>query len=94
MHAHHHFSAGTGGRMFTGKMKTTEMHEQDIYEIRIREILDKKWSTYFSPFLLSTGNEETLLTGVIHDQAELFGVILKIRDLGLHLVSVNPIFPK
>jgi len=67
------------------------MPEETTYEIRVRDALDEKWSTYFAPFTLTADNEETLLTGVAHDQAELFGVLLKIRDLGLRLVSVNPV---
>jgi len=67
---------------------------ETTYEICVRNILDEKWSTYFFPFTLNAGDEETLLTGVVHDQAELFGVLLKIRDLGLRLVSVNPIQKK
>jgi len=61
----------------------------DKYEIRIRDVLDEKWANYFAPFTLSFGEQETLLTGEAHDQAELFGLLLKIRDLGLRLVSVN-----
>ena len=64
---------------------------ETTYEICVRDILDEKWSTYFLPFTLTTGDDETLLTGLVHDQAELFGVLLKIRDLGLWLVSVNPV---
>ena len=41
--------------------------------------------------MLTTGTKETLLIGVAHDQAELFGVLLKIRDMGLRLVSVTPV---
>lgn len=67
------------------------MPETSLYEIRIRDILDEKWANYFAPFTLSYGEQETLLTGTPHDQAELFGLLLKIRDLGLHLVSVNPL---
>ncbi len=67
------------------------MSEKITFEIRVRETLDQKWGTYFAPFKLSAGENETLLTGVVQDQAELFGVLLKIRDLGLQLVSLNPI---
>lgn len=67
------------------------MPEETVYEIRVRDVLDEKWSTYFAPFTLTAADDETLLTGVAHDQAELFGVLLKIRDLGLRLVSVNPV---
>ena len=90
MHPHHHPAARIGRRMFTGRIKTTDMPET-TYEIRVRDILDVKWSTYFLPFSLAAGEDETLLTGVTVDQAELFGVLLKIRDLGLRLVSVNPV---
>jgi effector-binding domain-containing protein len=63
------------------------------YIIRIGDVLDAKWGTVFAPFKLISGQQETLLTGEAHDQAELFGVLLKIRDLGLHLVAVNPVMP-
>lgn len=67
------------------------MPKANTYEIRLREALDEKWSAYFAPFTLVTDNEEILLIGMAQDQAELFGVLLKIRDLGLSLVSVNPV---
>jgi hypothetical protein len=67
------------------------MKDKGVYEIRIGTVLDEKWGTYFSPFNLIPGQAETILTGVAHDQAELFGILLKIRDLGLQLVSVNPV---
>jgi hypothetical protein len=67
------------------------MPEETIYEIRVGDALDERWVTYFAPFALAIGGEETILTGPAHDQAELFGVLLKIRDLGLRLVSVNPV---
>jgi hypothetical protein len=91
MRVHHHPAAGIGGRVFTGKIKMTGIPEETIYEIRVLDILDEKWSNYFLPFTMTIGDDETLFTGLAHDQAELFGVLLKIRDLGLHLISVNPI---
>ncbi len=66
------------------------MTETANYQIRVSGVLDEKWRIYFSPFTLESDTEETILRGVVHDQAELFGVLLKIRDLGLTLVSVNP----
>ena len=65
--------------------------EEAVYELRVSQVLDEKWRGYFAPFTLTAGTDETILTGVIHDQAELFGVLLKIRDLGLRLASVNPV---
>lgn len=71
-------------------MKPTNMPKEILYEIRVRDILDEKWSTHFLPFNMTIGENDTLLSGVVHDQAELFGLLLKIRDHGLVLVSVNP----
>ena len=67
------------------------MSETTNYEIRVRDVLNEKWESHFAPFKLTAGEDETLLTGMAHDQAELFGLLLKIRDLGLRLVSVNPV---
>jgi hypothetical protein len=67
------------------------MPNETACEIHIRDVLDEKWSSYFVPFSLTFGTDETILTGVVHDQAELFGVLLKIRDSGLTLVSLMPV---
>jgi hypothetical protein len=67
------------------------MPNETTCEIHIRDVLDEKWSSYFAPFTLTIGTDETILTGVVHDQAELFGVLLKIRDSGLTLVSLMPV---
>jgi len=53
--------------------------------------LDEKWANYFKPFSLISKPDTTSLVGRVHDQAELFGILLKIRDLGLKLVSVKPL---
>ncbi len=71
--------------------KPMEMAKAIPYEIQLGDALDEKWAAYFAPFQLSTIKEQAALTGLIHDQAELFGILLKIRDLGLKLVSVNPV---
>jgi hypothetical protein len=67
------------------------MPEEFMYEIHLLDPLDEKWSTYFLPFAMTIGDHETILIGAVQDQAELFGILLKIRDLGLRLVSVNPL---
>jgi uncharacterized protein with GYD domain len=69
------------------------MSEKKTYEIRIGNVLDDKWANCFDPFTITLGQEETVLVGEVHDQAELFGVLLKIRDLGLRLVAINPVNP-
>ena len=67
------------------------MDQATRYEIHVQDLLDEKWATYFTPFTVIAREERSVLTGVVHDQAELFGVLLKIRDMGLSLVSVNPV---
>ncbi|MEJ2557005.1 MAG: hypothetical protein P8186_12390 [Anaerolineae bacterium] len=61
----------------------------DYYEIRVRGELDSHWSAWFEGLTLAPlGNGETLMAGEIRDQAALHGILAKIRDLGLPLVSV------
>ncbi len=66
-----------------------------IYEIRVRGLLDEKWAGFFAPFVMSPGIDETILVGPAQDQAQLFGMLVKISNLGLTLVSVNalPVSP-
>ena len=59
-------------------------------EIRIEGRLDVKWAEWFEGFdfdYTETGN--TILTGCVLDQAALFGLIGKLRDLGVKLISVT-----
>jgi hypothetical protein len=61
----------------------------DYYEIRVRGLLDDHWSAWFEGLTLTPlANGETLIAGPIQDQAALHGILAKIRDLGLHLLSV------
>jgi hypothetical protein len=63
-----------------------------VYQIRVKGRLDRKWSEWFDGFAIVAhpqGNDETLLTGPVADQAALHGLLLKIRDLGLPLLSVQ-----
>jgi len=64
--------------------------EPSSYQIRLKGHLGPQWAAYFDGFTLTNSeNGEALLTGVIKDQAALHGVLAKIRDLGLPLLSVN-----
>ena len=68
------------------------LDEPSLYQIRLKGHLSTQWATYFDGFTLTNSeNGEALLTGVITDQAALHGVLAKIRDLGLPLLSVNNI---
>jgi len=63
--------------------------EAEYYEIRVRGELDSRWSAWFEDVTVSPlGNGDTLIAGLIQDQAALHGILAKIRDLGLYLLSV------
>ncbi|MCK6583368.1 MAG: hypothetical protein L6Q49_09760 [Anaerolineales bacterium] len=65
------------------------------YVIRVKEPIADKWLSWFDEFtVMRTESGETLLTGLISDQAALHGLLAKIRDLNLTLISVNRIEPK
>jgi hypothetical protein len=61
-----------------------------VYQIRIRGHLGSQWTDWFSGLAISRDdNGDTLLTGPVIDQAELYGLLKKVRDLGMPLISVN-----
>ena len=63
-----------------------------VVEIRIEGRIDEHWSDWFEGLMITrTDGGETLLTGEVSDQAALYGLLAKIRDLGLSLVSVKHI---
>jgi len=65
-----------------------------IYQIRIECHLDNQWADWFGGLTITLEeNGDTLLTGPIADQAALFGLLKKVRDLGMPLVSLNRIEP-
>ncbi len=65
------------------------------YEIRIVGNLDNRWSQWFEGWDLSPKDDgTTLLRGQVTDQAELSGLLAKIQNLNLPLISVNPALPR
>lgn len=63
-----------------------------IYKIRIKGHLDPQWTDWFEGLTITLEeNGETLLTGLVVDQAALHGLLKRIRDLGMPLVSVCPV---
>jgi hypothetical protein len=66
--------------------------EPELYEIRVRGHLDARWANRFEGLTITLeDNGDTLLTGAVIDQAALHGLLKKVRDLGLPLVSVKPV---
>jgi len=69
-------------------------HEPERYEIRIKGHLDDKWADWFEGLTLTReDNGETPLTGPVVDQAALHGLLRKVRDLGIPLLSVSRVRP-
>jgi len=63
-----------------------------ILEIRIKGHLDEQWTDWFGGLTITLEESgDTLLTGPLVDQAALYGLLRRVRDLGLPLVSVNRI---
>ena len=59
------------------------------YEIRVEGVLDSRWAAWFDGLQVSDDGEETVISGVLPDQPALHGLLAKIRDLGLCLISVR-----
>ena len=74
----------------------TEAHDEPgLTEIRIKGHLDDRWADWFDGLTITLeDNGHTLLTGHGVDQAALHGLLKKVRDLGLPLVSVIHVEPK
>lgn len=67
-----------------------EFDERAVYQIRVKGTLDLKWSDWFDGFTIAPQpNDETLLTGPVADQGALHGLLAKIADLGMPLLSVK-----
>jgi hypothetical protein len=59
-------------------------------EIRVKGRIDEHWSSWFEGLTVAyTEQDETVLSGDVVDQAELYGLIARLRDLGLSLLSVH-----
>jgi hypothetical protein len=59
-------------------------------EIRVKGRIDEHWSDWFDDLTIThTDQDETILSGTVVDQAALYGLLAKLRDLGLPLLSVT-----
>ncbi|MCW2766288.1 MAG: hypothetical protein JWO11_2247 [Nocardioides sp.] len=72
-------------------------HEPGCYEIRLQGRLDQRWSTWFDGMTLTTSPDPagalTILRGHVVDQAALHGLLGRLRDIGLPLISITRVEP-
>ena len=72
----------------------TDPGQPMVYQIRIKGHLGSQWTDWFEGLTITLeDNGDTLLTGPVVDQAALHGLLKKVRDLGMPLVSVSPVKP-
>ena len=73
----------------------TPADQAPLYEIRLKGHLGREWADWFGGLAVDLTEEgDTLLTGPVADQAALHGLLRKVRDIGMPLVSVNEIHPQ
>ena len=72
----------------------TDPSQPMVYQIRIKGHLGRQWTDWFGGLTITLeDNGDTLLTGPVVDQAALHGLLRKVRDLGMPLLSVNRVEP-
>jgi len=73
---------------------TTDPRQPMVYQIRIQGHLGSEWTDWFEGLTITLhDNGETLLRGQVVDQAALYGLLRKVRDLGMPLLAVNRTYP-
>jgi hypothetical protein len=70
-----------------------EFEQSAAYKIRVKGILDSTWSDWFDGFTITVQGDETILVGTVIDQSALHGILAKINDLGLAIISVERMEP-
>lgn len=74
--------------------RTRQRQAPSAYRLQVDGHLDQHWSAWFGDLTVTHENDgSTSLTGTVTDQAELHGLLTKIRDLGVTLISVTVIDP-
>jgi hypothetical protein len=76
------------------RASTDDRHEPGHYEIRLRGHLDTRWAAWFDGLSLAHQSDgTTVISGAVVDQAALYGLLGKVRDLGLPLIAVRQVDP-
>jgi hypothetical protein len=77
-----------------GETPTGDHHNSERYEIRLKGHLAPRWTAWFDGLSLTNENDgTTIIHGFVADQAALHGLLQRVRDIGLQLVSVTRVEP-
>ena len=75
-------------------MMANHLDEPMVYQIRVKGHLDRRWTEWFGDVSITLeDNGDTLLTCLVVDQAALYGLLRKVRDLGMPLISAIRVEP-
>jgi hypothetical protein len=81
-------------RSTMSEISTGDQHTPGLYEIRVKGHLDSRWAAWFDGLTLTHESDgTTLIHGPVVDQAALHGLLQKVRDVGLPLVSLTRVEP-
>jgi hypothetical protein len=76
------------------EMASSDQHQPGRYEIRLKGHLASRWAAWFDGLSLSLNNDgTTTIHGFVADQAALHGLLQKVRDIGVPLISVTQVGP-
>ena len=68
-------------------------NQQFIYQISVRGVLDEDWQGFLDGLEITIKENNTILRGVFPDQPALYGIVNRLRDLGLELIAIERIQP-
>jgi len=68
---------------------SSKVSQRKLFEVKLQEKLEADWSDWFNGLQIESSEDFTLLKGYVTDQAALHGILTKIRDLGLTLISIE-----
>ena len=81
-------------KVMSNELEPKPASQPKDYQIRIKGHLGSQWTDWFEGLTITLeDNGDTLLTGPVVDQSALHGLLKKVRDLGMPLVSVSPVEP-
>lgn len=65
--------------------------DQTFYEIQVKGYLDSRWNELFEGMTIAWENNVTTISGIVADQAALHGLLARVRDYGLVLISIRSV---